>query len=1185
MRTFIFLFCTTVFGFVPGNIYSQKAKIVIEADKVVTVDEVFDIIKKQTNYTFIYQEDLFKNAAKVHLKKGVIEAGNLLKESLSKQDFDFSFTENNAIVIKEAAVVVAPKSTVQQKELKGTVRGESGPLSGASVLVRGTNNATTTNDKGEFTLTNLSDDAVLSITYLGYQKQQVPVKGKSSIDIKLVVEKNDLDEVKIVAYGTSSKRLSSASSTTIKGDELKNIPNSNFASLLQGRVAGLDVSNVSSAPGGGGIATTLRGYGGLVSAQGSGNLGSGLTAEGREFSNPLWVIDGIPLENLQSRLTGTNALSEIDPANIESIEVLKDASAAVLYGSRAANGVILVTTKKGKAGESKLSATFNTSYTYLPEYPTITAGVAARRHKLAALKNFQSAGELFSFDTFTSKYLYPTSYADAYRLTNDPDYSGGAAYDYWWQDGDAGRVPNRVGQLQDSINPHYNNSTNWFKSFFNVGKVTDVNVQASGGGTNFTYNVGTGLYSEKGIVRNSGFDRLSLLANLSFTPTKRTTFSFRTYLAYSTRKRASAASSVTSPDLVERLPRAPFEISPFLPGNGSEFEKQLLNAQDGVKEKNESIRLRTSLALQYRITDALSFSTTNSVDYSGQLVNNFIPSFLNTNGGFTNGLARSTNSTQTAKTLLSENLLSFKKTFNDKHLVDVLVGTTYQHDETNSNIGYGYGSPSDYIEYVRSGFPFYKDFFGSIQQLQGFQSGFEEANLVSYLGRANYSYDRKYNFSASVRRDGSSKFGKAIPYATFPAVSASWNFSEESFMKWIPGLDFGKLRASWGKSGRQFDQPYLSYGVINPGGLFNGNATYQVSDILNDKLSWEETAQTDLGLDADFFNYRLQFVFDYYHRYTDKLLYNVFLPGNTNLLDSQWRNAAAISNQGIELGIKMDLIRSKDLNWNLSVNMARNWNRFEKSFDNRDIGRGYILGKEVNGIYVLNTNGIIIDPSKVPAVYAPDGQLNPLFAESQNRFYTKGDLLFPDLNGDGKIDRGDAVYGGSPLPKLQGGIVNQVTWKNFDLNMVWAYSLGRTVLNGNIPSTIGVSSDNLEKPILADLGQYTFWDPNNPNNPTDFPILKLDTQLNYAPYLDRALQTNVNYMKVKSVVLGYNLSKTLVRKWGISGLRVYVSGENLAILTNYKGLDPESVDPRFGTDGLTNYPLARRMSMGATINF
>ncbi len=236
----------------------------------------------------------------MHLKKGIIDAANLLKESLSKQDFDFSFTDNNAIVIRVAAITAAPKSVVQQKELKGTVRGESGLLSGASVVVKGTNNATTTNDKGEFTLTNVSDDAVLSISYLGYQKKQVAVKGKSNIDIQLTVEKSDLDEVKIVAYGTSSKRLSSASTTTIKGDELKNIPNSNFASLLQGRVAGLDVGSISSAPGGGGVATTLRGY----SSLNSGNT-SGGSVERREFSNPLWVIDGVPLENTQSRLTGT----------------------------------------------------------------------------------------------------------------------------------------------------------------------------------------------------------------------------------------------------------------------------------------------------------------------------------------------------------------------------------------------------------------------------------------------------------------------------------------------------------------------------------------------------------------------------------------------------------------------------------------------------------------------------------------------------------------------------------------------------------------------------------------------------------------------------------------------------------------------------------------------------------------
>ncbi len=949
--------------------------------KNVAAKKVLSAIKKQTDYVFFYDANVIKNvkSISVDLKNESIEEA--LNAVFANESVAW-LIEGKTVTIfpKATTVTTAPKSVVQQKELKGIVRGESGPLSGASVWVKGTNNATTTNDKGEFTLTNVSDDAILSISYLGYQKKQVAVKGKSNIDIQLIIDKNDLDEVKIVAYGTSSKRLSSASTTTIKGDELKNIPSSNFASLLQGRVAGLDVSNLSGTPGGGGVATTLRGYGGLSSGR----------VEGRDFSNPLWVIDGIPLQTTQSAITGTSVLAEINPANIESIEVLKDASATVLYGSRAANGVILVTTKKGKSGQSKISASISTSYTNIPEFPTVTAGVAARRHKILGLINQQQAASGFNPTTSTFEYVYPKSYVDAYNLVAN-GYSGGI-YGNWWQDGSVGNVPEVNRTLQDSLNTFHNNSTDWFKLFYNVGKVVDANVQASGGSTNFVYSFGVGMYDEKGIVRNSGFSRVTALSNMSFTPSKRATINFRTYLAYTSRKRASAATSVTDPSALEQLPDVPFVTSPFLPGAGSIVEQSILNTLDGVKEKNENVLLRTNLSLLYKITDKLSFTTSNALDYSQQGLNRFVPSYLQRTGTETDNLALSSNSQGNSRILLTENTLNYKNQFGN-HLFDVLAGMSYEHDEFTSTAGYGYGAPNDNIRYVLAGFPFYIIKNDQIIQTKDFTSNFEESNLLSYLARLNYSYNRKYNFSASIRRDGSSKFGKAIPFANFPALSGSWNFSEESFMKWIPGLDFGKLRASWGVSGRQFDSSYLAYGSIVPGSIFNGNTTYSVQSLLNKDLSWEETKQTDLGVDLDFLNYRLSLVFDYYNRYTDKLLYEVPLPSNTNLLTSQWRNAGAISNDGFEIGLKADIVQSKDFTWKLNFNIARNWNRFRKSFDGRDIGKFFTLGRPVNGIYVLPTNGIITDPNAIPAKYTASGQLLLLSLNGNSSNFTKQAML------------------------------------------------------------------------------------------------------------------------------------------------------------------------------------------------
>ncbi len=1155
---------------------STRAQNITLKENNVSLEKVLKQIRKQSGYGLVYTIPSLSSLKPVSIDVKNSSLVEVLKQCFANQPVSYSI-EDKTIVVHPILATNASK-IASIADITGLVTSDNGPLANASVLIKGTNKGAVTNESGHFTLSGTDENSILVVSFLGYQKQEIKVGKRTFIEIKLKKQSTDLDEAVVVAYGTSTKRLNTSAITTIKGEELKNIPTANFATLLQGRVAGLDVANISSSPGGGGLATTLRGYN-AVSA-----FNSSIQTEDREFSNPLWVIDGVPLQNLQNRITGTNALSEIDPSSIESIEVLKDASAGVLYGSRANNGVILVTTKKGKAGESKLSANVSQSYTYLPEFPTITAGVAARRYKLQALANYRAAFGAFDFNTFTETYQYPTSYIDAYNQNQSGGFFG--AYDYWWRDGTVGGVPQIDRGLQDSLNSFHNNSTNFFKLLFNTGKVTDANIQASGGSTNFVYNFGLGTYNEQGIVRNSGFNRLSLLSNMSFTPTKRATFNFRANFAYTSRKRANAANSITDPSLVSQLPDFPFETSPFLPGPGSVFAQSLLNNFDAVKDENENLRVRLNISLHYRITNDLSFTTTNSLDYSQAQNQHFVPSFLNNNGGLTNNLALSTNYQANARTILTENLLNYKKQFGS-HYLEVLAGQSYQHDQKTSVNGYGYGSPSDYIQYVLSGFPYHiSDGNGNDVQLQGFGSDFEEQNLLSFLGRINYTYKGKYNLSVSSRRDGSSVFGKALPYANFSAVSASWNFSDEPFAKGIPGLEFGKLRASWGQSGRKFDSPYLAYGALVPSGPFNGKLGYQVSDAQNPLLRWEGTTQTDIGADLDFIKNKLGITFDYYYRYTDNLLYKTALPSNYNLLSTKWLNAAAISNQGVEFAIHAQIVNKKDFSWRVNFNIAHNSNRFEKSYDGRDLSGAYVIGKSVNGIYVLQTSGIIKDANSIPGKYTASGQYVRFSPNGNNQnFYQPGDLYIKDQNGDGKIDQDDLVFSGTPLPKAQGGLINDIAWKHFDVSVVFAYALGRTILNGNIPSTIGVTANNLDYPILANLAQYTFWNPANPNQPSNFPILALDTKGNYTPASDIYLQHNVNYVKLKTIVLGYNLDKLTARKLGISGARLFVSGENLLTITNYKGLDPETVDVRSGVDYQKNYPLARRITIGLTANF
>lgn len=1118
--------------------------------------EVFKEIRKQTGVYFMFLNKDIKgdHKVKVDIQNKTVE------ESLKSIFKDIPFTYE----IVEDFVVVKPKgkntvtSQQQKSEIKGKVLDEKGkPMPGVTIQLEGVSMGTATDINGNFKMDLPVKKGVLIFSFVGYKTQKVKFESGKLIKVKMIEDRANLDEVKVTAYGTTTKREMTGSITSVKGEALKDVPAANLATALQGRIAGMDIQNMSGAPGSSGVATTVRGY-------------NSLDSETRGFSSPLWVVDGVPISNMSSSLTGTNALAEIDPSMIESIEVLKDASAAALYGSRAANGVILVTTKKGRKGESKISANVSYSYSFIPELPTLTLGQGARSHKEEALRNYREAG----INEIGNDSRYPESYYDAYEM-NQTNSFWNARYDYWWQTGQQYQTPKVKRVHQDSLNPFYNNRTNWFDIFFQSGKVIDANIQARGGNEHVTYSFGVGMYSEQGILENSGFDRGTMLAAINFKPVKRATIDFRVFGSYSARTRTSFGKVE-----LEQLPKAPFEQATYLPGLGSIVAQTSLMEMNDIKQKNNDFRLRANFSFIYEIIDGLRLKTMNSVDYAVSKYNRFYPSYLNLRNQ-----SSSFGGAMDFMNVLSENLLEYKKSINGIHNIDMLAGFTYQTDKSTTYRGYGKNSPSDHIHYVTNTFPFYEERGDNIYQLNQYTSNFEESILVSLLARFKYNYDKKYLFEASIRRDGSSKFGRSIPWGTFPAFSAGWVFSEENFMDFLPQLDFGKVRASWGVSGMTFEQPYLAYGLLKPGtNTFQENPTIGAdgSGLLNPNLGWEETIQTNIGLDLDLFNYRIGLVLDYYHRYTKGLLGIYKFPGTQSHFGAQWRNLADISNEGLELAIKADIIRKEDFTWNINFNIARNWNMFRKSYDGRDINRAYVLGKPLNGVFALLAEGVISDDSNLPFRYSTDGVKKFFNAGYIDAIYRVGDTKYVDYNGDVKIDEQDEIYQGSPLPKAFGGLLNEIKYKNFDLNFLFSYSLGRTILNMTTAKTIRVTEENIISPLMADVNAYSFWE--KPGDITDYPRNEYDSRKNNYES-SRFVEKNVNYVKLKNVILGYRIPKELAKKMGISGARVFFSGENLLTITNYKGLDPETVDIRNGYDEGRNYPLTRKFTMGLTVNF
>ena len=602
----------------------------------------------------------------------------------------------------------------------------------------------------------------------------------------------------------------------------------------------------------------------------------------------------------------------------------------------------------------------------------------------------------------------------------------------------------------------------------------------------------------------------------------------------------------------------------------------------GIKEKNRSVRLRTNFLLGYNIMDGLKFSTSLAVDYSIGRRNVFTPSYLDNEG-----ISSSWGGTAINLMVLNENILEYKKEIKQHHSLGITAGFTYQWDQEESTMGYARNSPSDKIYYAPSGMPSLgMTGWGDYQEpvaYKHYQSDMQEKALVSYFARAEYGYKQKYLLSLAFRRDGSSTFGEKHRWGTFPSVALAWNFSEEPFIKeYVGWLSFGKVRASWGRSGLHFSQNYLALGTMSVGDTpYLGEGIIQPASLYNEELGWEETDQYDFGLDLDFIEHRLSVTIDYYYRYTDKLLASIELPGVHNGYYSQWRNAGAISNEGLEMMVRYEIFREPELYWKISLNGARNWNRFEKSYNGKDF-MGRIIGKPLNGIYGWKTDGFVNYQEDVPSFYDQQENLLYLSVQGQNTLFIKpGDYRYIDIDGDASIDMDDRVYLGSALPKLSGGLTNEFLWNNIDLNMLISYSLGKHIVNKTIKRTFltGGGYDS----FVFDVKNTSFWE--LPGQTPDYPIWEGENIMWVSTQVVDCDVEKVNYLKLKTLTMGYTLPREWSKKIGISECRFFVSGENLLTWTNYSGADPETVDITTGIDNQDTYPLARKYTIGLTLKF
>ena len=960
-----------------------------------------------------------------------------------------------------------------------------------------------------------------------------------------------LDGVTVIAYGRRNTQELVGAVSSIKADQLKDAPAPSLQSLLQGQMSGLSVTNQSGSPGGGGTRINIRGI-------------SSLNDQGINDGSPLFVVDGVPLSKVSAESTGgINALAGLDPSTIESVEVLKDAASASLYGSRSGNGVVLITTKKGKSGKAEFGLNFSQSISFLPSTPLQMRGNGERR-----VHNILAQHQRIGHNNYTTnRYILPRRYGESYGW--EPTLDG--AYDYFWGNGNVLTKDNQPpASAQDSLNAFYNNDTNWWKYIFQVGRVTSGDFYASGGNDNVRYLVSTGLYDERGIQINSGFKRLSFLSNLDLRLTPKVNAFTRLNLAYNKQQAISGSN-------IQGLDVDPKETPTVYPGRGSIAEQLTLQKIRDVRARNGMFNARLSVGIDYTPIAGLKFATSASGDAYFSNNHVFRPSYLNSNN---------LSSVEASRSMVAmiqwENILSYRFNLRDRHNFDLMAGMTTTYDLMENIKGKAAGGPTNKIYEIGDGWPQARNVEGRDEYLQRVTTDRQEQIMLSYLGRVAYNFDKRYMLEASLRYDGSSVFGRDVRWAAFPSLGAAWAFSKEQFMKDFWFLSFGKIRASWGKSGQKFQEAYLAHGLMEESNSFLGQPGLQPSAMANSHLTWEKSDQYDLGLDLDLFNYRFKVKVDYYYKHSYDLLMQVPTPGNFFISKTTWTNASAISNEGLELDLSADLMRRKDFSWNLRFNIARNWNRFLASYDGKDLG-DKVLGRPIYGIYTYKDEGLVQDESAIPYYYDQTGLRVPLSFGSLAYPLRVGGRKIKDQNGDGYINSEDIYYAGSALPKAYGGITNTFTYKRLALNVLLTYTIDQRMMN--MVKNGAFLFNKKFGVVMNDFSRATFWQ--NPGDKTEYPSLEFADD-GYTGQFDGDIDTNierVSYLRLKQLSLSYSLPETWTKRLRMKDVRIYFAGENLLLLTNYSGLDPEIVDPATGKDTGRMYPLNRKLTLGLNLKF
>ncbi|HEA20942.1 MAG TPA: SusC/RagA family TonB-linked outer membrane protein [Pricia antarctica] len=1125
---FITLFLTTaIFTSYANSTYSQNTKASVDLHNV-TIERFIDEIESTTQFRFVYKVNDVDLKRKISISLKDEPIGKILDNVFNNRNISFSVLQNQIYLKKKKPKEKsrpAKTSPIVQFSVSGTVVDVDGvPLPGASILEKGTTNGATSDFDGNYTISLADENGALTISYIGFKTQEVAVSGQSEIDITLEEDAAGLEEVVVVGYGSQKKSVVTGSISSVKSDDLENQQVTRVEDALKGRASGLTVASTSGAPG---VASTVR-------IRGTTSLNEGA-------SNPLYVVDGV--------VVGTGGIDYLNSSDIESIEVLKDAASAAIYGARSSAGVILVTTKQGKSGSLKVS--YNGYY-----------GLQAPAHQLDLLN--------------------ATQYA---QLINEQSLNSGEE-----------AIFSNVGA--------FGQGTDWQKVIFDKSAVVQNNeLSISGGSERSTFYTSFGYYNQDGIVASeiSNFKRYNIRINATHKIKDWLTLGHN--IGYSNIKSLGGVGGNTNfggplssaimmdpiTPIIETDPgvlsQTPYSNQPVvLDDNGNPYgispyiAQQVTNPLAYVKTERGNYTWSDDIVgnafLEISPIEGLTLRSTlgGTLSYAGGEF--FTPIFyLNSN----QNVAQTSFSRNRGKVFNwnLENTLAYNKVLGN-HDFTVLLGQGAYLDNNNSGLAVTYFNlPVETFDEASL------NYSTSAEDIDA--SGYEgiQHRVNSLFGRLTYNFGEKYLFTGLIRRDGSSRFGENNKYGYFPSASAGWVISKEEFWPFENAVQFLKLRASYGVTGNDVLGNFRFLSTVGGGrnysfGFDNYLIGYSPDAPANPDLKWEETTQLNLGFDAKILS-DFSLSFDWYRKETNGILQALQLPGYVGATGTSFGNVADMENRGFELEFGYQK-QMADFGFEISANGSYLENEVTFLGDGKDFLDGgttlqssnypitrTAVGQPIGAFFGFKTNGIFQTEEEVAGYVGPSG--NPIQPDA-----VPGDFRWTDSNDDGIIDEEDRTFIGNPIPKWNYGLTLKANWKNLDLLVFGQGVSGNDIFQG--VRRLDIPTANWQ---VRSMDRWT-----GPGTSEVYPRLSLqDGNNNFSNPSDFFLEKG-NYFRIKTLQFGFNFPKRLLDNSSLGRLRLYASATNLITLTDYSGFDPEIGGDSYSIDRAI-YPQARSIMLGVNL--